>query len=154
MILFDGSCIYNIHISFIMQITIEMVSTPEHFACSARPVKSIADAGSYTVTVLSIVVGLVCLTSFILCCRALIRGQLLSSEVSAFFEKHYKIKLTMTETMQFLNLWYVVICINDVLIIIGTILKEMIENERRTNNDLWDLCSTCLGKYWLFLNFL
>lgn len=127
------------------QITIEMVSTPEHFACSARPVKSIADAGSYTVTVLSVVVGLVCLTSFILCCRALIRGQLLSSEVSAFFEKHYKIKLTMTETMQFLNLWYVVICINDVLIIIGTILKEMIENERRTNNDLWDLCSTCLG---------
>ena len=138
----------HINISFIMQITIEMVSTPEHFACSTQsPLKSKADAGSYTVTVLSVVVGLVCLTSFILCCRALIRGQLLSSEVSAFFEKHYKIKLTPSETMQFLNLWYVVICINDVLIIIGTILKEMIENERRTNNDLWDLCSTCLGKY-------
>ena len=130
-----------------MQITIEMVSTPEHFNCSTQAVKSKADAGAYTVTVLSVVVGLVCLTSFILCCRALIRGQLLSSEVSSFFERHYKIKLTMTETMQFLNLWYVVICINDVLIIIGTILKEMIENERRTNNDLWDLCSTCLGKY-------
>ena len=32
------------------------------------------------------------------------------------------------EKAQFLNLWYVIICINDILIIIGTILKEIIEN--------------------------
>ena len=48
------------------------------------------------------------------------------------------------EKAQFLNLWYVIICINDILIIIGTILKEIIEN-RRTDSDLWDMCSACLG---------
>ena len=126
------------------QVTIEMVSTPKHYACPTQ-VETPNDSGVYSIRILSAIVGLVCLTSFVLCCRALIRGQLLSREVTAFFEKNYEIKLTTGETMQFLNLWYVVICINDVLIIIGTILKEMIENERRTNNDLWDLCSTCLG---------
>ena len=131
-------------IFFFIQVTIEMISTPKHFACATQ-VESPEDTGTFAIRTLSAIVGLVCLTSFILCCRALIRGQLLSREVAAFFEKHYEIKLEMGETMQFLNLWYVVICINDVLIIIGTVLKELIENERRTNNDLWDLCSTCLG---------
>ena len=56
----------------------------------------------------------------------------------------YEIRLSLMEKAQFLNLWYVIICINDILIIIGTILKEIIEN-RRTDSDLWDMCSACLG---------
>ena len=108
------------------QVTIEMISTPKHFFCESNDIWN-ADSGVYTIEVLSGIVGAVCLTSFILCCRALIRGQLLSREVASFFEKNYNIKLTCNETTQFLNLWYVVICINDILIIIGTILKELIE---------------------------
>lgn len=124
------------------QIGIGMTSFPRRYDC---PIPVFTDVSEvYTIRALSIVIGVVCLTSFILCCRALIRGQLLAREVAAFFQERYKISLTISEIIQFLNLWYVVICINDVLIIIGTVLKEIIEN-RRTNNDLWDLCSTCLG---------
>ena len=119
-----------------------MTSTPKHFGCSQPVFKD--ESAVYSIRALSIVVGVICLTSFALCLRALIRGQLLANEVSAFFQTKYKIKLTCSEMAQFLNLWYVIICINDILIIVGTILKEIIEN-RRTNTDLWDLCSTCLG---------
>ena len=93
---------------------------------------------------LSILVCIVCLNSFILCCRALIRAQILAHDVSNFLDEKFKIKLRRLEKLQFLNLWYVIICINDILIIIGTILKEVIES-KRTNTDLWDFCSTFLG---------
>lgn len=124
------------------QIPIDMYSTPKRVPC---PRPSLEDTTStYTIRALSGVVAVVCITSFILCCRALIRGQILARETSEFFDKRYKLKLTRIEIFQFLNLWYVVICINDVLIIIGTVLKELIES-RRTNSDLWDYCSMFLG---------
>ncbi len=124
------------------QVGIEMMSEPKRYSCP-NPVYT-DDTEVYTIRALSIIVGTICLTSLALCCRALIRGQLLAREVSSFFLERYKVNLTVSEMIQFLNLMYVVICINDVLIIIGTVLKEIIEN-RRTNTDLWDLCSTCLG---------
>ena len=36
------------------------------------------------------------------------------------------------------------ICVNDILIIIGSILKELIEL-RQTSGDLWNFCSVFLG---------
>ena len=39
---------------------------------------------------------------------------------------------------------YILIIINDVLIITGCALKESIEG-RRTLEDLWDACALCLG---------
>lgn len=127
------------------QIPVEMRSIPKRLTCPQHD-KQVTESQNevYTICTLSIVVGATCLISFILCCRALIRGQLLAREVSLFFQDKYKIELSIMEKIQFLNLWYVVICINDVLIIVGTVLKEIIEN-RRSDTDLWDLCSTCLG---------
>ena len=125
------------------QIPIELISTPKRFTCP-NPSMTEDTEETNSIRVLSVIVGLTCLTSFILCCRALIRGQILAKETANFFEVRYGLKLTLMEKTQFLNLWYVIICINDILIIIGTILKEIIEN-RRTDSDLWDMCSTCLG---------
>jgi mucolipin 3 len=36
------------------------------------------------------------------------------------------------------------ICVNDILIIIGSVLKELIEL-RQTSGDLWNFCSVFLG---------
>ena len=36
------------------------------------------------------------------------------------------------------------ICVNDVLIICGCLLKDLIES-RHTFEDVWDFCSVCLG---------
>ena len=127
------------------QIPIELISTPKRYNCPTIVEAASKDTEeTNSIRVLSVVVGLTCLTSFILCCRALIRGQILAKETATFFLARYNISLTLMEKAQFLNLWYVIICINDILIIIGTILKEIIEN-RRTDSDLWDMCSACLG---------
>ena len=85
-----------------------------------------------------------CLISFVLCCRALFRAQFLCTETQAFFRARFKIDLEQSEKFQFLNLWYIVICVNDVLIITGSVLKEMIEL-RTTTGDLWNFCSVFLG---------
>ena len=126
------------------QIPIELISTPKRYNCPTIVEAIEGTEETNSIRVLSVVVGLTCLTSFILCCRALIRGQILAKETATFFLARYNISLTLMEKAQFLNLWYVIICINDILIIIGTILKEIIEN-RRTDSDLWDMCSACLG---------
>ena len=44
----------------------------------------------------------------------------------------------------YLTARYVMICVNDILIIIGSILKELIELQE-TSGDLWNFCSVFLG---------
>ena len=41
--------------------------------------------------------------------------------------------------MEFLNLWYVMICTNDCLIIMGSVIKGLIET-RSIVGDMWDIC--------------
>ena len=136
---------YSLSVKLNFSLASSMHSTPYIVKC---PIENVEDNVStsyvYTIKALSIIVSIICLTSFILCCRALIRGQILANEASTFLHDKFKIKISRLEAMQFLNFWYVVICINDLLIIIGTILKEIIEN-KITNSDLWDFCSSFLG---------
>lgn len=61
-----------------------------------------------------------------------------------FFESVLKQKLTVSDTMDFLNLWYVMIVINDVLIILGTVSKVTIEF-RDFDSDLFTLTGIMLG---------
>ncbi len=120
-----------------------MTSTPKRIQCPSPRILS-ASFESYLVHGLSGLVAITCLTSFILCCRALVRGQIICWETVSFFQSRYNVKLTRREQAQFLNFWYIMICVNDLLIIIGTVLKELIET-KRTNSDLWDFCSVFLG---------
>ena len=39
---------------------------------------------------------------------------------------------------------YVLICINDLLLITGSVITEMLET-KKTTGDLWDFCSIFLG---------
>ena len=46
-----------------------------------------------------------------------------------FFKIVYERELTMSDQMEFVNMWYVLIIINDVLTVTGSILKIKIENK-------------------------
>ena len=48
-----------------------------------------------------------------------------------FFKTHYDKKLTPSDQMEFVNMWYVLIIINDALTVAGSILKLQIENKVR-----------------------
>nr|MBE5724892.1 transient receptor potential cation channel, mucolipin ortholog [Cucujiformia] len=95
-------------------------------------------------SILNYLVIFICLLSFVLCGRAIWRAQQLKSLTDAYFIKHFNKQLTSGDKRKFLNLWYVMIIVNDVLIIIGSSIQEQIEKEEFTS-DQWNVCSVFLG---------
>lgn len=90
------------------------------------------------------IVIIVCLLSLILCARSLYRAQILRRKIVHCFNRCYGKSLPFEEQFQFIDLWYVMIIINDILIIIGSAIK--IELEHKTVEvDQYDNCSIFLG---------
>ncbi|TRY63631.1 hypothetical protein TCAL_07292 [Tigriopus californicus] len=96
------------------------------------------------IQILNYVVISLCVVSLILCMRALWRAQRLRADSEKFFLSRFGWVLTSSEKLEFLNVWYIVICFNDVFIIVGSAIKETIET-RSTYGDLWDYGSLFLG---------
>lgn len=93
---------------------------------------------------LNILVIVICAVSFALCARAIYRAQLLRMITSDFFRQVYGKDLTIEGKMEFVNMWYIMIVCNDILLIIGSALKEQIEKKHFIADD-WNLCSLLLG---------
>ncbi|XP_045691419.1 mucolipin-3 isoform X2 [Phyllostomus hastatus] len=85
---------------------------------------------------------LICLASLILCFRSVIKGIQLQQEFVSFFLLHYKKEVSLSERMEFVNGWYIMIIISDLLTIIGSILKMEIQAKSLTS---YDVCSILLG---------
>ncbi|CAH0729480.1 unnamed protein product, partial [Brenthis ino] len=95
-------------------------------------------------SVLNIFVILICSASLILCSRAIYRAQLLKELTVTFFRRAYNKELSLDGRLEFLNIWYIMIIVNDILIIMGSAIKEQIERNQFTN-DQWNVCSLFLG---------
>lgn len=95
-------------------------------------------------SILNILVILICAASFGLCSRAIYRAQLLKELTVQFFRRAYNKDLSMDGRLEFLNVWYIMIIVNDLLIIMGSAIKEQIERNQFTN-DQWNVCSLFLG---------
>ncbi|KAG7201347.1 hypothetical protein KM043_004116 [Ampulex compressa] len=95
-------------------------------------------------TLLNLLVIVICTISLALCSRAIYRAQLLKFETMHFFKKTYGNSLSLEGRLEFLNLWYLMIIVNDLLIIIGSAIKEQIER-KYFGSDHWSVCSIFLG---------
>lgn len=95
-------------------------------------------------SILNFFVILICFASLMLCTRALYRARLLCNQTDTFFRVTYGHPLSGEDRWEFVNFWYIMIICNDVLLILGSIIKEQIE---RTNfaADQWNICSVLLG---------
>ncbi|NP_957442.1 mucolipin-2 [Danio rerio] len=85
---------------------------------------------------------LVCLISAILCTRSIILAVKLLQRFSSFCLDNYNHKVCEEDQREFLNGWYVLVIISDVMAIIGSILKMEIQAKSLTN---YDVCSILLG---------
>ncbi|XP_074859167.1 mucolipin-3 isoform X5 [Carettochelys insculpta] len=85
---------------------------------------------------------LTCLASLILCTRSVIKGIRLQREFVSFFQLHYKKEVSFTDQMEFVNGWYILIIVSDVLTIVGSTLKMEIQAKSLTS---YDVCSILLG---------
>lgn len=113
---------------------------------------------------------LTCLSSLVLCARSVIRGiqlqqvgrysprcrphhaqsqgssHCLSSspkEFVNFFLLHYKKEVSTSDQMEFINGWYIMIIISDILTIVGSILKMEIQAKVKT---VLPNCATTVAK--------
>ncbi|XP_073213307.1 mucolipin-3 isoform X5 [Lepidochelys kempii] len=85
---------------------------------------------------------LTCLASLILCTRSVVKGFRLQREFVSFFLHHYKKEVSFTDQMEFVNGWYILIIVSDVLTIVGSTLKMEIQAKSLTS---YDVCSILLG---------
>lgn len=95
-------------------------------------------------SILNVFVILICVASFSLCTRALYRARLLQKQTDTFFRVTYGYPLSSEDCWQFVNFWYIMIICNDILLILGSILKEQIER-KNFSVDEWNICSVLLG---------
>ncbi|XP_066997229.2 mucolipin-3 [Anabrus simplex] len=95
-------------------------------------------------SILNSLVILICSISLVLCSRAIYRAQQLKWETTAFFKTVYGKELSVEGRLEFLNMWYIMIIINDILIIMGSAIKEQIERQH-FGGDQWNICGVLLG---------
>nr|MBE5724884.1 transient receptor potential cation channel, mucolipin ortholog [Cucujiformia] len=95
-------------------------------------------------SLLNYLVILICFISLVLCTRAVWRAHQLMNITDTFFQSQFNKKLIPADRRKFVNLWYIMIIVNDVLIILGSAIKEQIEREDFTS-DQWNVCSVFLG---------
>lgn len=90
----------------------------------------------------------VCLASLVLCTRSIVLALQLRKRFQTFvLEKHQR-HLCDYDCWEFINGWYILIIISDLMTIIGSILKMEIKAKNLTN---YDLCSILLGTSTLFV---
>ncbi|XP_038038540.1 mucolipin-3 isoform X2 [Anas acuta] len=70
---------------------------------------------------------LTCLTSLILCTRSVVKGIRLQREFVSFFLYYYKKEVSFSAQMEFVNGWYILIIVSDILTIVGSTLKMEIQ---------------------------
>nr|NVI71471.1 transient receptor potential cation channel, mucolipin ortholog [Cucujiformia] len=95
-------------------------------------------------SLLNYLVIFICALSCILCGRAIWRAQQLRFITESFFRTNFNKILGTSDKRKFFNLWYVMIIVNDILIMIGSSIQEQIEKEEFTS-DQWNVCSVFLG---------
>ncbi|XP_019754608.1 mucolipin-3 isoform X1 [Dendroctonus ponderosae] len=102
------------------------------------------EISSLLCSLLNYTVTITCIISLVLCCRTVCRAQHLKWITMKFFDEKFGRPLSSEDKNKFLNYWYITIIINDILIIIGSSIKEQIER-REFTSDQWSICSMFLG---------
>ncbi|XP_013395241.1 mucolipin-3-like [Lingula anatina] len=125
------------------QIPVTLKAAAEQFICTDdNKTGNTEDGISLVFIVYDIIVIIISVTSTILCARSLYRAQRLRSKTVKFFKRQRGIEMTLDDRMQFLNLWFIMIIVNDVITVIGSVLKIMMS---LSTVDLYEMCGLTLG---------
>ncbi|XP_053319189.1 mucolipin-1 [Spea bombifrons] len=83
-----------------------------------------------------------CILSFILCGRSILRGLRLQHEFAGFVRTRHSLTVSLSDRLAFVNGWYMLLIISDILTVSGTIMKIGIESKTFAS---YDVCSILLG---------
>nr|XP_021508823.1 mucolipin-2 [Meriones unguiculatus] len=116
--------------------------------CKAMNISGPIQRSTRYVLVFDVFVIMICLASLILCTRSIVLALRLRKRFLNFFLEKYKRRVCDADQWEFINGWYVLVTISDLMTIIGSILKMEIKAKNLTN---YDLCSIFLGTSTLFV---
>ncbi|XP_050016178.1 mucolipin-2 [Alexandromys fortis] len=110
--------------------------------CKAMNISGSIQRSTQYVLVFDVFVIMVCLASLILCTRSIVLALRLRKRFLNFFLEKHKRHACDAAQWEFINGWYVLVTLSDLMTIIGSILKMEIKAKNLTN---YDLCSILLG---------
>ncbi|KAL1772135.1 mucolipin-2 isoform X2 [Sigmodon hispidus] len=116
--------------------------------CKGMNISGSIQRSTRYVLVFDVFVIMICLASLILCTRSIVLALRLRKRFLSFFLEKYKRSVCDADQWEFINGWYVLVTISDLMTIIGSILKMEIKAKNLTN---YDLCSILLGTSTLFV---
>uniref|UniRef100_A0A672FRE7 Mucolipin-1-like n=1 Tax=Salarias fasciatus TaxID=181472 RepID=A0A672FRE7_SALFA len=89
-----------------------------------------------------VAVALVCMLSLLLCGRSIMRGIILQQEFVRFFRETLDRRVCWSDRFEFINGWYILLIISDILTITGSVIKIGIESKTMSS---YDICGILLG---------
>ncbi|KAL6108021.1 mcoln2 [Pungitius sinensis] len=114
----------------------------ESSACQDWKISGTAEKNTHYLLLFDGFVIIICLASAVLCTRSIVLAVRLLQRFSRFFRENYNRKVCEDDQNEFLNGWYVLVIVSDLLAIIGSILKVEIQAKSLTS---YDVCSIFLG---------
>ncbi|KAM7012886.1 mucolipin-2 [Tautogolabrus adspersus] len=111
-------------------------------ACRDWNISGTAQKNTHYLLVFDGFVIIVCLTSAVLCIRSIVLAVRLLQRFSRFLHENYNRKVCEDDQSEFLNGWYVLVIVSDLLATVGSILKMEIQAKSLTS---YDVCSIFLG---------
>ncbi|XP_068098549.1 mucolipin-2 isoform X3 [Hyperolius riggenbachi] len=91
---------------------------------------------------------LTCLMSVILCSRSIVLAIRLQRRFVNFFLDKYNRRVCSADRLEFINGWYIMVIISDLMTIIGSVMKMEIKAK---NLSSYDVCSLLLGSSTLLV---
>ncbi|XP_016886783.1 mucolipin-3 isoform X2 [Cynoglossus semilaevis] len=116
--------------------------------CRDWKVTGVTATNIYLTMAFDCIIILTCITSFTLCTRSVISGIRLQLKYSQYCSKHCNEKVPLSDKLEFVNGWYILIIVSDLMTIIGSILKIEIQTKVLTN---YEGCSIFLGTGTMFV---
>ncbi|XP_010635022.1 mucolipin-2 [Fukomys damarensis] len=116
--------------------------------CKPLNISGSTQKNTQYVLVFDTLVILICLASLVLCTRSIVLALRLRKRFLDFFLEKYKRHVCDADQWEFVNGWYILVIVSDLMTVVGSILKMEIKAKNLTN---YDLCSILLGTSTLFV---
>ncbi|XP_078790376.1 mucolipin-3 isoform X2 [Oryzias latipes] len=140
---------YDFHITIIFdnrahsgKIKVDVKNQVRIYECRDWNVEGNSGKIDYLLVLFDTVVIVACFTSLILCSRSVIKGIQLQFEFSRFYHTFYNKVVSLSDRLEFVNGWYILIIASDVLTMAGSLMKIGIQTKFQSN---YDICSILLG---------
>uniref|UniRef100_A0A8C2XRH1 Mucolipin TRP cation channel 3 n=1 Tax=Cyclopterus lumpus TaxID=8103 RepID=A0A8C2XRH1_CYCLU len=128
------------------RIKVDLESDVEINECRDLKVTGASARNIHPTVLFDCLVIITCIASFALCTRSVING--IQLQFVNYCKKHCGCQVPWSDRLEFLNGWYILIMVTDILNIIGSILKIEIQTKVLTN---YDVCSIFLGTGTMFV---